>query len=53
MQNSQFDLREGHVVQWTDLTGTILVHARKNNPPRPLRCYPVRVDGDKILVADL
>jgi 3-phenylpropionate/trans-cinnamate dioxygenase ferredoxin subunit len=50
MHHSQFELRDGHVVRWTDLTGTILVHARKTNPPRPLKCYPVRVDGDKVLV---
>jgi 3-phenylpropionate/trans-cinnamate dioxygenase ferredoxin subunit len=53
MHNSQFDLRDGHVVRWTDLTGTILVHARKINPPHPLKCYPVRVEGDKVLVAVL
>ncbi len=51
MHNSQFDLRDGHVVRWTDLTGIKLTYASKAHPPRPLRRYPIRVEGDKILVA--
>jgi 3-phenylpropionate/trans-cinnamate dioxygenase ferredoxin subunit len=50
MHNSQFDLKDGHVVRWTDLTGIILSYAKKINPPRPLKCYPVRVEGDTVLV---
>jgi len=51
LHGSQFDLRDGRVVRWTDLTGTILVAARKSRPPRPLQCYPVWMDGERILVA--
>ena len=50
MHNSQFDLKDGHVVRWTDLTGIILSYAKKTRPPRPLKCYPVRVEGDTVLV---
>ncbi len=50
MHNSQFDLRDGHVVRWTDLTGTILSYAKKARPPRPLKCYEVRVEGDTIFI---
>jgi 3-phenylpropionate/trans-cinnamate dioxygenase ferredoxin component len=50
MHNSQFDLRDGHVVRWTDLSGIVLTYAKKNRPPRSLKCYPVRVEGGRILV---
>jgi len=50
MHNSQFDLRDGHVVRWTDLTGTILSYTKKARPPRPLKCYEVRVEGDTIFI---
>lgn len=51
LHNSRFDLRDGHVVRWTDLKGTVLTYAKKAKPPRPLKTYPVRIEGDKILVA--
>jgi len=51
LHHSQFDLRDGNVVRWTDLSGTILRYASKTRPPRPLKCYPVRIEGDMILVS--
>jgi 3-phenylpropionate/trans-cinnamate dioxygenase ferredoxin subunit len=50
MHNSQFDLRDGHVIRWTDLTGIRLAFASKARPPRSLKCYPVRIEGDRVLV---
>jgi 3-phenylpropionate/trans-cinnamate dioxygenase ferredoxin subunit len=50
MHNSQFDIRDGRVLRWTDLTGVVLAYTKKNHPPRPLKCYPVRVEDDTILV---
>jgi len=50
MHHSQFDIRDGHVVRWTDLSGTILKYASGAIPPRPLKCYPVRIEGDSVLV---
>lgn len=50
MHNSQFDIRDGRVLRWTDLTGIVLAIARKDRPPRPLKCYPVQVEGDTVLV---
>ncbi len=50
MHNSQFDLRDGRVVRWTDLTGVVLNYAKRSNPPRPLPCYPVRIDEETVLV---
>jgi 3-phenylpropionate/trans-cinnamate dioxygenase ferredoxin subunit len=51
MHKSQFDLRDGRVVRWTDLSGIVLSFAKKSRPPRKLKCYPVRVEGDRILVS--
>jgi 3-phenylpropionate/trans-cinnamate dioxygenase ferredoxin subunit len=50
MHHSQFDLRDGHVVRWTDLTGIKLALATNQRPPRPLRTYPVQVEGTRVLV---
>jgi len=51
MHNSQFDVRDGHVIRWTDQTGIRLTLASRQRPPRPLKHYPVLVEGDKILIA--
>jgi 3-phenylpropionate/trans-cinnamate dioxygenase ferredoxin subunit len=51
MHNSQFDIRDGHVVRWTNLTGIKLSYASKTHPPRSLRCFPVRVEGEMVLVS--
>ena len=51
MHESQFDVRDGHVVRWTSLTGIKLAYASNARPPRPLRCYPVLVEGDRVLVS--
>lgn len=50
MHNSQFDLRNGRIVKWTDLKGTILTLAKKARPPRPLKCFKVTAEGEKIFV---
>jgi 3-phenylpropionate/trans-cinnamate dioxygenase ferredoxin subunit len=50
LHHSRFDITDGHVIRWTDLSGRILSMARKQKPPRPLRTYRVTVDGGKILV---
>jgi 3-phenylpropionate/trans-cinnamate dioxygenase ferredoxin subunit len=48
--NSQFDLRDGHVVQWTDWEGATLSIAKLLRHPRPLRTYAVKIEEDTILV---
>ncbi|MDH7510776.1 MAG: Rieske 2Fe-2S domain-containing protein [Methanolinea sp.] len=50
LHGSRFDIRDGHVVRWTNLSGTILEYASRAIPPRPLPCFPVRIDGDRVLV---
>jgi 3-phenylpropionate/trans-cinnamate dioxygenase ferredoxin subunit len=51
MHNSQFDLRDGHVIRWTDQTGIRLIYASQAHPPKPLNHYPVLIEGDKILIS--
>jgi 3-phenylpropionate/trans-cinnamate dioxygenase ferredoxin subunit len=51
MHHSQFDLQDGHVVRWTDLTGITFTFASQQKPPKSLKQYPVMVKGDKILIA--
>ena len=47
---SQFDLRDGRVVRWTDWQGATLKVATTIKHPRGLKTYAVRVDGDTLLV---
>ena len=47
---SQYDLRDGRVLRWTDWSGAALAFTRLVRPPRPLVTYKVRRDGDNILV---
>ncbi len=50
LHRSQFDLRDGHVVRWTDWEGEALRATMEAKPPRPIRTYAIRVEGDTILV---
>jgi len=47
---SQFDLRDGHVVRWTDRGGVALAVAKRIRSPRPLSVYPVKIEGERVLV---
>lgn len=47
---SQFDLRDGHVVRWTDWGGVALAVATRLRSPRSLRVYPVKIEGERVLV---
>jgi 3-phenylpropionate/trans-cinnamate dioxygenase ferredoxin subunit len=50
LHHSQFDISSGRVMRWTDLSGTILTVAKKQKPPRSLRIYPVKIEGDSIII---
>lgn len=50
MHHSQFDITDGKVLRWTDLSGIVLTLAKVQKPPRQLRTYDVKVEGDTILV---
>lgn len=51
LHHSQFDLRDGSVVRWTDLQGILLKAATVFRAPRPLTVYPAKIEGDRILVS--
>jgi 3-phenylpropionate/trans-cinnamate dioxygenase ferredoxin subunit len=47
---SRFDLIDGRVIRWTDWTGIKARVSKMFRPPRPIVIYPVKVEGDNILV---
>lgn len=47
---SQFDLKDGRVVRWTNMSGIKLAASRLFRSPRPLDVYPVKVERGKIFV---
>lgn len=49
--HSQYDLKDGHVVRWTDWSGLKLALAKIAKSPRPLRTYALKIEADKILVS--
>ena len=48
--HSQFDLKDGHVVRWTDFKGLKLIGAKILKSPRPLKTHEVRLENEKIWV---
>jgi 3-phenylpropionate/trans-cinnamate dioxygenase ferredoxin component len=50
LHHSQFDISSGRVMRWTELSGTILTVAKKQKPPRSLRIYPVKIEGNTISI---
>lgn len=48
--HSQFDLRDGRVLLWTDWEGAALSIGKLLRHPRPLRTYEVLLEGENILV---
>ncbi len=47
---SQFDLTDGSVIRWTVWTGLVARASQLVRSPRPLAVYPVKVEGENILV---
>jgi 3-phenylpropionate/trans-cinnamate dioxygenase ferredoxin subunit len=48
--HSQFDIKDGHVIRWTDWTGIKLSLGKILKSPRNLQTYDVTLDGEKIMV---
>ena len=48
--HSQFDIKDGHVIRWTDWTGIKLSLGKILKSPRNLKSYDVTLDGEKIMV---
>ena len=47
---SKFDLKDGHVIQWTNLSGITLAIGKLFKSPRPLEIYPIKVEDDKVYI---
>jgi 3-phenylpropionate/trans-cinnamate dioxygenase ferredoxin subunit len=47
---SRFDVRDGHLVRWTDWSGVKLTIGKLFRSPRGTTSYEVRRDGDTLLV---
>lgn len=47
---SKFDLTRGQVIRWTDWTGVKRTLSKVFRPARPLPVYPVKIEGDSILI---
>ena len=47
---SQFDLRDGHIIQWTNLPAIVAAMGKIIRRPRRLTTYAVKLDGDRIMV---
>jgi len=50
VHHSQFDITDGHVLRWTNLTGRVLVAAMNERPPRPLKTHLVKIEGDTVFI---
>lgn len=49
--HSQYDIKDGHVVRWTDWTGLKLALTKIAKSPRPLKTYAIKIEAGKILVS--
>ncbi len=47
---SRFDLRDGRVDRWTEMSGLKLAAAKTVRAPRPLQTYPVHVRDGRVFV---
>jgi 3-phenylpropionate/trans-cinnamate dioxygenase ferredoxin subunit len=50
LHHSQYDLRNGAVLRWTDWTGPALSVAKIARHPRPIRAYESKVEDGKVWV---
>jgi len=50
VHGSQFEIKDGSVVRWTNWPGVIVAVTKLIRRPRAIKTYPVKVEGDKVLV---
>jgi 3-phenylpropionate/trans-cinnamate dioxygenase ferredoxin component len=50
LHGSQFQLRDGSVVRWTNWPGVAVAVTKLIRRPRAIKTYPVKIEGDKMLV---
>ncbi len=47
---SQFELKDGSVIRWTNWPGIVVAATKLIRRPRAIKTFPVKVEGDKVLV---
>ena len=47
---SQFELKDGSVIRWTNWPGVVVAVTKLMRRPRAIKIYPVKMEGDKVLV---
>ena len=47
---SQFELKDGRVIRWTNWPGIVVAATKLMRRPRAIKTYPVKVEDDKVLV---
>jgi 3-phenylpropionate/trans-cinnamate dioxygenase ferredoxin subunit len=47
---SQFDLKDGHVVRWTSWPAALVTIDQMRSRRRPVKVYPVKVEGEKLFI---
>ena len=47
---SQFDIKDGSVVRWLKGSGIISALGKAIKPPRSIKTYPVKIDGNRITI---
>jgi 3-phenylpropionate/trans-cinnamate dioxygenase ferredoxin subunit len=50
LHGSQFDLTDGQVIRWTNLTGVAAKLNKAVKAPRSLNTYPVFIEQDKVTI---
>ena len=50
LHGSQFELKDGSVIRWTNWPGVVVAVTKLMRRPRAIKTYPVKVEGDKVLV---
>jgi len=50
LHGSQFALKDGSVVRWTNWPGIVVAVTKLIRRPRAIKTYPVKIEGDKVMV---
>jgi 3-phenylpropionate/trans-cinnamate dioxygenase ferredoxin subunit len=50
LHGSQFDITDGHNIRWMRGKGLVAALGKAIKPPRPIKAYNLRIEGDVILV---
>jgi 3-phenylpropionate/trans-cinnamate dioxygenase ferredoxin subunit len=50
LHGSQFDIADGHVIRWTNLSGFMAKVGQAVKPAKPLVTYRVKLEGDAVMV---